>query len=644
MDIPKIKDADKAGVRLDPLIELTDERRERLRSFLSSAVRTSIADRERRIERVRRWRKIMGGENPEPRLRSSASHVSVPLIMWAVSAVHSRITQSLFGQRPFLNIEPLQTNASEQAAEIKTALKKLTDFTVSQILDPRGLRGRRAVNKGTYESSVTGLGAVVVLRGQDEVQLTMPGAPGDKPGKRIRPGMVTWEPVAFDSLVVPWTGYGTDVMDMPFAGYEVCKTWGQLSHWAALGHYDRKAVERVRGAYEDKRISDVPATHVEHRVAELYIDFDLDGDGAFLTPVIVDWHLKAEEPLRIAWNTFDGYRPMILLPFDLPPDVDDAQGQGIAAKLESPQIETNAIHNIGIEAGKRAAAFIILIRRGSAIDDELGGENEVIPGDVYSTEDIATDLTAVALGKPEAIEPMLVLEETNRQYVFRLLGLDEGRLGNIEAGKRVPASLGMSISREGRVPVLRAIEQFSESLVELVYLTLEAWRQRPPVRALSMAIDAETTDLLTSAVLSPNAPSPREQFRITVQAQDVATAAEEKKNELMVLNQFLLGLFERMTQMVILLSNPQVPPQAKPLLGSILEKTQNAVRMLLSTLDSVKDPSELLLGMSELQDLMRQVTAVAQPSAAPSQSTSRPAPASVAPVESDEEDMGGGIA
>jgi hypothetical protein len=48
-----------------------------------------------------------------------------------------------------------------------------------------------------------------------------------------------------------------------------------------------------------------------------------------------------------------GRKPIWLIDFDNNPDPESPEGQGVCEKLDGVQEETDTIHNLGIESGKR---------------------------------------------------------------------------------------------------------------------------------------------------------------------------------------------------------------------------------------------------------------------------------------------------
>src|SRR3970282_584494 len=78
-----------------PRIKVPETIRLNLRRYLMDALNEARGRREREKPARDRWRKVLAGENPEPRINRHASHLCVPLMMWATAAMRGRILQGV---------------------------------------------------------------------------------------------------------------------------------------------------------------------------------------------------------------------------------------------------------------------------------------------------------------------------------------------------------------------------------------------------------------------------------------------------------------------------------------------------------------------------------------------------------------------
>jgi hypothetical protein len=605
-DVKRIKliDGIEGVVRPMPLIDLPKSLHTELESWLTETIPMLQRERDSDLHRRERWMETLRGKRSDPAIARDASNMSVPLSIWVSSNTRARQVEGIFNIPPFVTAQPM--GGSREGEGVQEALKTsnaLQKFLESEVRNPNGLDGYNAGEKIITEKTNYGTSALKVFIENDRPLLV----PGGQEVDIIR-GRPKWAYVSFEDLLY-WDGYGTDTQAMPYVGHEFTKTWSDMLAWVEMGYYSRKAVMAVKAFYADNkkgRDATAPVSVIEHDIAEIYVNFPTtvrtNDDGTttvgFPAALIVDYHLKAQKILRTTWNTNPrGVRPLFMDQFDVNPDPRCGKGQGVCEKLEGAQDETDAVHNIGIEAGKLAAAHLIGVKLGSHAEKDIGGGDPILPGDVYASEDPDEDVTTKALGDPNAAVVAVQLEEHTRQYIMRMFGFDEGSLGDTSAGKRVPASLGLSIQREGRIPTSHSLSKSSDMYTAAMYLTIDLYRQVLPEDSLIAAVGEEAAENLASTVFAIADVDARNQFIINVSAQDASTITEQRKNELMMMTQFLFGFYDKLIQTGMLTA--QVPPEFKDVLTDIIEKIQNSVRILLSNVESIQNPEEVIPEVAE---------------------------------------------
>jgi hypothetical protein len=310
-----------------------------------------------------------------------------------------------------------------------------------------------------------------------------------------------------------------------------------------------------------------------------------------------------------------GERPIFVAQFDSNPDPKCLDGLGVAQKLEGAQDETDEVHNIGVEAGKHSAVFLIGIKYSSMAEGDLGGKDPVLPGDKYVSTDPEKDVVTKPLGDPRAAEAAIMLEEHTRLYVMRMLGFDEARLGQVEAGKRVPASLGMSTMREGKVTLAHAAASFGEMYQKALYLVIELYKERLPLGQFSAILSPDQIDRLRSTIFDSSTPF-RDSFVIRVNAQDAATIEETRKQELMILTQFLMAFYDKVlgyAQLAV-----QLPGPLQKIVVGVLSKLENGVKTLMAHVESVPNPSEVIPEVSRMIEELNQVASQVRGAPVPS--------------------------
>lgn len=622
---------ERQALRVPPLIKLSDAAREDLKTWLSESLPTLRRIRADRISKRPLYEATLRGVRLTAAPTRGVSNLSVPLTMWVDSGIRARLYEGALNTRPFVTAEPLDQTAT---ADAQIMAKNLAKFFEHAIMSPRMVNGRNAGRKALRESASYGTAAILTRRKPDMFELIGPRTADAKPMRVPVRGQPEWVFVSEKNLIL-WPGYGDNVNAMPYVGHEYDKTWSEIEMWEEYGYYEDDACERVKAHYlRDKGNNDVsignnPASLVEHRITELYLDYPIDSSGS-IASIIIDWHNEAEEILRITWNyQRHGDRPLRLFVFDEDPDSTQPWGLGICAKLQGAQEEADMVHNIAIESGKKAAACLVMVRVDTNAEDELGGQDGVIPGDVIATGNPEEDVVTKNLGDPNAAIVALQLEDHTRGYLTQMFGFDQSRVGDVTAGKRVPGGLGMSIQREGRAPIANALANASQSFTDLVYMLGDLYKDDVPFDQLVAAVGREAADQLLATVFSARDRSLREQFVITFNVQDAAAIQEQRKQEIMVLTQFLFTLYDKLLQYAGMAM--QVPPQMQGIIVETMTKLQNSVKLLLANVESIQNPSEVL------PDIARQVEALGQMTAGIVQSGGAPG------LPTPNPEMGGGV-
>lgn len=630
----RLSDAQREAIRFSTHIVVPDKIGVVLDAWLDMEVQRAQRTRSEKDGRIERWRKTLSGRNPNPVQKRGAANISVPLTMWARTGVRARVDQGVWEASPIISVTPFKGRDSEDAPSNATAAKALQNLLIAEVLNPRGLNGRAAMGRTQAELIDLGTSGLKVAPTPARYRRFPPREVGADPECRVIPGRVTWEYISRQDLL--WVeGYGTDTQEMPFIGHEFDQPWGEIVAYGEEGHYDKSAIDAVEVFYK-KNQGDRPAAVRDHRLAELYLDYDVDDDG-YTEAVLITWHIEARRRMRTIWTPIpSGRRPIVMGNFDLPADLTSADGQGLCEKTEGVQDETDAVHNIAIEAGKRGAAHVLVVKEGTRAEEEFGGEDDIMPGDVIVTAAPDEDIKVVPLGDPQAALAGLQIEDHSRMYLMRMFGFDESRLGNLESGKRVSAQVGMTTIREGRVIIRQVLGSIRDMMTEAAYLTIELWKTRLPAATIAAVLTPEEANLLSTSVFSLSETSLRSQFLVTVNAEDAATVEETKKNELMAINQFLFTFYDRLTQLVITLANPQIPPSAKAPLVMIAERMERGVEALLNTLDTIPNPDELLVSVARMRGMLEEVSASAAAAATGAPTSGAPSVAGT--------DLGGGVA
>lgn len=575
---------------------VSDEKWKEIESWLTSVVIPAIKERDDNYKKRRSdWRQTLQGERSRPPFRQDASNLSTPLTIWASAGVRARLRTSILESDPVITVNP---QGSDPDGSVATAAKSLVTFFEADFRNPRGLGGEQAVDKCITDTTNLGGAGLKVFIEPDKVRKLPTYGTGELT-ESIVEGRVRWEYVSPDDLVYP-CGYGTDTQAMPFIGHQFEWTWQDILTMKELGYLDDTAVAQMQaqGSTPSGSGSDVSPAFSRFKMCELYFDYHLENDG-IPTPLCCYYNLDKTclIGLNLSYSP-GGIRPIWITQFDENPDPTRPEGQGVCEKLQGAQDETDLIHNLGIEAFKRAVAHLIVLKAASGAESELGGSEPILPGDHAVTEDPDNDIAIKPLGSIQGVEIAQMQEQATRGYVTSMLGLDQSAVGELQSGKRVPASLGLEIKKDSRVITAHAIASFGNTLTQAVYYTFELYRQRLPVDVLNAAIGPEGTNLLRSTVFSATPMDLRSRYLITFNALDAAATQESRKQQLLVVGQYLTAYYDKLVGYAQMAA--QLPAPLQSALFDVMQKMENGTRALLNTIDDIHNPDDLLPKVAEL--------------------------------------------
>ena len=625
---PKITKTEAKQIPNPPRLEVTDETLAALEGFLGESVPEILRKRADEMTRVQIWRDWIRGENPSPQWSQDISHVSSPLILWARSRMNAKITQSILRPNPPIKIEPIR---GKDNPNMSAAANGLTKLFTAMLRSGRELNGAETIRKVVADDVDTGLGAWVVRKHPFEIKSVLRVTDdGIVAERQLSDGFVRWDAIPFQNFLY-FDQYGNDLNSMPFVGYKVTRSWASIKNWAAADYYDKAVVDKLEAVLADPNsiandalapvdgmdLQDggLPMDVRRHHICELYMDFDIalkpregkhNGHPIDGIPeaIVVDYHIDARKVLRVAANTNDGgRRPVVAAAFDTPANPHALRGQGVPEKLEGTQVTSDAIWNITIESGKKAMANLLIFKKGTALEDKFGDADNLINAIGFS-DDPGKDAVSLPLGSPEAATNGLLLMQQAEHIVSQVLGEDEAAGGNVQSAKRVPNGLGMAIMGQGRSIQQNAVNSVSAALEEAIYLTLDAWRDGRfrPQAAFDEVLTEDERAMLDAIVFSSKDVDTRRMFLIRVQARDLSSGREQQRQDLMILNQFLIQYFTAVGQALEkVTAAAQFGPAAGKMAVSFIEKLQAGMEALLKTVDAIDDPADIIFSTQELE-------------------------------------------
>jgi hypothetical protein len=586
---------------------VSDEKWSEIERWLIETVGDAIKGRDDRLKHKRViYKATLSGERSRPPFRQDASNLSTPLTIWASAGVRARLRTSILESDPVIIASPL---GEDPTGEIAASAKRLVDFFEAEFRNPRALGGEQACDKCITDTTNYGGAGLKVYIEPDKVRY-LPKMGSAEPTMDVRQGRVRWAYISPNDLIYV-NGYGTDTQAMPVVGHQFEWSWQDILTSREAGYLDAFAVAKIQyqGGQPNATGSNTSAAFRVYEMSELYFDYHL-GDDGIPTPLCAffDTKNKCLLGLNLSYSP-RGARPIWITQFDENPDPTNPEGQGVCEKLAGAQDETDLIHNLGIEAFKRAVAHLIVLKANSGAESELGGSEPILPGDHCVTEDPETDIRIVPLGTIQGVEIAGFQEDKTRGYVTSMLGLDQSAVGNVDAGKRVPASLGLEIKKDSRVITAHAISSFGTTLTEAVYYTFELYQQRLPLDSLIAACGREAAELLRATVFSASEIDIRSKYIVNFNALDAAATGEQKKQQLLVVGQYLGAYYDKLITYAQLAST--LPPPLQSALVNVMQAMENSTKALLNTIEDIHNPDELIPKVSELAAALQAATAPA---------------------------------
>ena len=270
-----------------------------------------------------------------------------------------------------------------------------------------------------------------------------------------------------------------------------------------------------------------------------------------------------------------------------------AEGYGISKRLEHIQKEISTIHRQQVDNGTIANTKFFLGKR-----NVVRTNTPIWPGRVLGVNDPSTDLKVFDLGTPGAFAAMRALELQALMYAERASGVSDYQLGRESpvAGSRATATGTLAIIQEGNRRFDLNIRDLRYGLSAIGGMVLEVNQIFRP-KGATFWVQGEEGQL-TEVVLSlpPEFSASKLAVELTASTATINKATE--KQELIA----FMGLTERyhqaMTQMGLMLFNPQIPPPVKEYFAKAAMSSSMLMRRIAQTFD-FKNVSELVPALLE---------------------------------------------
>jgi hypothetical protein len=458
-------------------ITLTRERYLALCDFLHAEIEQAEQDTAKFRKNIILWRDFV---DPEDKQKSfpwtNSSNVFVPFPRIVLDALKASAKQAITRQRETWTVEITSKEdvglPSGDPATAKTMehdlIRAFVDFCEKVTNDPGYLRFKSLVDNWLDEMITTGIGYVKAIR-EPLTRTVRAKGPFDKgPTKqqlvlRRGPHMVV-PPTG--TMVWP-AGIWESVQEMPWVGNWVVYTAPALQERKRGRGYLFTDEVLAAGADNVQEVPDAasrldktgqaPATLNGIRVFDIYIDWDLEGDGKDLSSLVVKYAHRASRVMKVEYG--DGWKPY---------DYEVASvrsgmipGRGFIEPIVQPCRAINTAVNQTFDAQTLANAPCLIYPETSAVMEVLEQDGGFYPGMGLPYKETKDEFDILQFPAPTATS--FVVVNFFQTIISHLTRIGPQRLGEVSEGRRVPATLGMSSQQIGGELIDEMIDRIRDS-------------------------------------------------------------------------------------------------------------------------------------------------------------------------------------
>lgn len=265
-------------------------------------------------------------------------------------------------------------------------------------------------------------------------------------------------------------------------------------------------------------------------------------------------------------------------------------GECLGEPLKGLNLGANAVVNQAIDSQTVANARGIGYKAGSkaAVAIQKGG---VYPGfRVPFDEDFRKEIGVIELGSGNVSASMLSLLNLFITLSEMIGKIGPSQSGNVGAGSRVAASVGLGIMQESNQMIDSVTASFNDTLVDCGYETLYLYSIHDP-EVFSQFLDPVEAEELLMALREPTF---RKQVKVSIAIVSATSSREKDKQDLIVLANFLLQIYEKLLNMAVPFTNPQIPPEWKQIAKYVYQGMENVIHELIERFEQFKDPKKPL--------------------------------------------------
>ncbi len=536
---------------------LKEEVKNRLIQFLDFEIDQCLLERDMLVQDWMQWQSDYWAK-PESKEKNfpfkRAANVVIPMTAIAVEAVYARLINTLFSVKPFWSLKPL----NEDWAKVAPVLEQWFDTEANGPLDVYGfcresllelIKLGTGIGKSGFEKDVRK--SITTINGKELEKIVT-----------VRQG-ATLHYVPLANFLIRL--HDTNPQTCTWVGEEHTATWTQMKRYVISGMHKKQSLNDIKawavnrnnvpsanGEYVqklDKLQNTEPSWHEVFKFHEIWLSFDVDGDGSD-EEIVVDFHKDSRTILSARYNWYDDlhrpYRVGVYIPVE-----GRVYGIGVGKQNEQFQKVITTIHRQRLDSQTLANMFQLAIKKGS----DYGPGEPLFPGKMWFLEDPKNDIVPLQLSDPTISQ--FNHEDYARSYSERYTGVNEVVLGMPQEGTPGTATSDMARLAEGNKKFDLVLKNCRKWLGELGTDALANYQQFGDNNRFWAKMGPERGQIIQQ-VLSMPPQLVRDGAIVEVTVTDSLSNKEIQQQQIMGLAASLGQFYDRQKQSAMALGSPEL--------------------------------------------------------------------------------------
>lgn len=521
-----------------------------------------------------------------------AASLTVPVIASMVDATFPRLHSTVFGATTVVSIEEL---VGEFAHHVK-AWEDALNWSMNN-----ELHIAEVANDWILEMVIHGTGIVKLDWERVEREVIGYDDAGEIESKQLE--IIKNQPVLRhinqEDFLCPFVA--NTIEDSAWCAERIRTVWGEIRLGEENSLYknvdmlqyseeiESPDYEAHREEIEDRE----PDWNEEIELFEVYVDFDLDGNG-LLQPLLVTYHWKTNTIIRVQPNPYDHKKkPFFKIVYF--PRHDRFYGVGLSRQLMPIQEEITALHRQRLDNGTVANSRMWKVIAGSRADQSFEG---VAPG-LKIKVDSQDEIDALPIG--DVSQSSFENENVALRYAQQRSGISDFMMGTDvgQAGGRQTATQVVTMLQESRTRFNWTLDQIRVAIVGIAAMTTDLYQQfgADAVERFGPILGEESMDLIRELLTSETLTGTQNAnsiMRLQVTASSASVNRAVEQQNLIALLQMIQQITSQYEMpMVQLALNPQAPPQLKAYALDKISGMRALMRRILEVND-VRNTAEVL--------------------------------------------------